>query len=286
MMNPESGKITVLIVKPRKAPIVAEIETGLKSYQNIVGGYIEEVQISQNATLICNEEGKINGLDPNRIVNEDMICGTFIIAGSDGGEELISLTEDQQQWYSKAFYGIVADLPEDEQCNADLFTCNVEEYIAKNIFDFNKLSESYKTDDRQYAKDVLRELHRIFVKSYGTDCIDALDEYDDEFILVPAVIQSEDTGNMCIGLVYLDTSSSGEHWDTIFFTEKGVHSQKTIFENDELKDLRSFLPYRYWYTPEYRGDIHVNREYAPEEVKEMLDYATANNQEQGFNMQL
>lgn len=273
-MNPDTEKITVVIVKPGKAPTVNEIETGLQSYQSIVGGYIEEVTIDENTILICNEEGKLKGLAPNRIVNEDMICGTFFLAGYDGGEELVSLTEEQQKCYSEAFYGLVADLPGETRCKTDLFTCNVNKYLSGNNFDLKKLSESYETDDKQYAKNVLRELHGIFVKSYGTDCIDELDEYEDEFILVPAVLRSEDTGKICIGFVYLDTSSSGEHWDTIFITEKGVHSQKDIFEKKELQELRFFLPYRYWYTPEYKGDIHSEIHKAPYEVKEMINYAT------------
>ena len=44
------------------------------------------------------------------------------------------------------------------------------------------------------------------------------------------------------------------------------------------------MPYEYWYTTEYEGDIHVNKQKIPKEIKEMLDYATAEEQTQSLNM--
>lgn len=53
----------VLIVQPQIRPYVAEIEEGLKPMQEIVGGSIEMVDLDDNTSLVCNEEGKIRGLD-------------------------------------------------------------------------------------------------------------------------------------------------------------------------------------------------------------------------------
>ena len=40
-----------------------------------------------------------------------------------------------------------------------------------------------------------------------------------------------------------------------------------------------------WYTPDYDGDIHSNRDYAPDDVKALIDYAREEmEQTQGMNM--
>ena len=58
----------VIIVKPFTNPYVATIKGDLRSMQEIVGGYIEVIYPFDNPeiALICNEEGKLEGLTPNR----------------------------------------------------------------------------------------------------------------------------------------------------------------------------------------------------------------------------
>ena len=46
-----------------------------------------------------------------------------------------------------------------------------------------------------------------------------------DFILAPAVIRIRETGEIYAGLVELDLSSSGEHWDTSFIIPCGVFDQ-------------------------------------------------------------
>ena len=48
----------------------------------------------------------LNNLKANRCVSNDIIAGTFFIAGDDGGEELISLKEEQINEYTEKFYEI------------------------------------------------------------------------------------------------------------------------------------------------------------------------------------
>lgn len=77
MKDPE---ITVLRVEPGKAPEPVTMPNTLEAMQQMVGGYIEVVCLD-DACLICNEEGKLIGLDGNRRVGDDIITGTFFIAG-------------------------------------------------------------------------------------------------------------------------------------------------------------------------------------------------------------
>jgi len=103
----------VLIVEPDRAPRVAEIENTLESKQEIVGGRIEMTCPPihpDDAVIICNEEGKFNGSEPNRAVfladgtPYDIIFGTFIICRAPiDSDDFESLTDEQISRYSK-FY--------------------------------------------------------------------------------------------------------------------------------------------------------------------------------------
>ena len=83
-----SGKISVLLVEPNKYPKMIEIDDTLEAMQAVVGGDIEEyMPFEDEVAIICNEEGKVNGLPPNRAVYEensremqDIICGKFFVA--------------------------------------------------------------------------------------------------------------------------------------------------------------------------------------------------------------
>ena len=101
-----SRKIKGLCVDENKLPEVVEIPNNLKSLQELVGGYIEYCYMPnhEDVVLICNEEGKINGMGPNRDIGHDIIFGPFFIVGDnpDIGENL-SLTEEQISKWSKAF---------------------------------------------------------------------------------------------------------------------------------------------------------------------------------------
>lgn len=78
--------IQILKVEPGKAPVFTEIENTLEAMQEVVGGYIEMVDPwGGDVALICNEEGLLNGLTPNRLILDgtgrvfDVICGTFFL---------------------------------------------------------------------------------------------------------------------------------------------------------------------------------------------------------------
>ena len=63
------GKISALLVEPNKYPKMIEIDDTLEAMQEVVGGDIEEyMPFEDEVAIICNEEGKVNGLTPNRAV--------------------------------------------------------------------------------------------------------------------------------------------------------------------------------------------------------------------------
>jgi hypothetical protein len=71
-----------------KEPYEKTIPSGLSSLQNEVGGMIQVVYPFEDPVgLICNDEGKINGMELNRALRTeegeiyDIVAGTFLVAG-------------------------------------------------------------------------------------------------------------------------------------------------------------------------------------------------------------
>lgn len=84
------NKIKVFIKNPRRAPYSAQIGNKLESLQKTVGGYIETVTIAEDMVIICNEEGRLNGLSRNCKVCGIEFVGPIIFAGR-AGEEFASV---------------------------------------------------------------------------------------------------------------------------------------------------------------------------------------------------
>ena len=121
-------KIKVVVVRPCEAPEVLEIDATLESYQQLVGGYIECVYpFKDRVGLVCNEEGKLRNLPPNRCLTTprgrvlDVVAGTFFIVGL-GEEDFISLTDDLAEKYTALFaepdFTMVCDCVEVMTCDA------------------------------------------------------------------------------------------------------------------------------------------------------------------------
>ena len=83
------AKIRCIIKRPdEKYGHVTNISTSLKNLQGIVGGPIETIACGGSSVIICNEEGKIRGLEPNFIIGTppfvDVVVGEAIVIGVDG----------------------------------------------------------------------------------------------------------------------------------------------------------------------------------------------------------
>ena len=99
----------VVMVEPRKPAYVAEIDEGLKSLQNVVGGYIQAVYpYEEPVALICNEEGKLLNMELNRALRDEdndifeVVAGTFIIVGL-GDENFESLSDEMAEIFVQKF---------------------------------------------------------------------------------------------------------------------------------------------------------------------------------------
>ena len=88
----------VVTKEPGKDPNVTTITNDLEGIQKAVGGFFEVVRFWDNIVLVCNDNGKFEGLPYNftfygdRIVGPVFFCGETL--GEDGGE-FCDLTEEQ-----------------------------------------------------------------------------------------------------------------------------------------------------------------------------------------------
>ena len=104
-----TGKIRVVMVEPQKEAYITEIGSTLSDMQQAVGGYIEGFYPFEDMVcIVCNEEGKINGLDLNRAMRDedghiyDIIAGPFFICDC-SGENFGSLSPEMAKKYQEMF---------------------------------------------------------------------------------------------------------------------------------------------------------------------------------------
>jgi hypothetical protein len=138
------AQIHVLIVEPGKAPYDSIIDNTLTGLQAVVKGTIEYLGLGENSALVCNEDGKLLGLKGNRVINGDIIAGTFIICGDDGRGNNISLSDEQIALYRERFAE-----PEhytDEQVQ-DAIYCEVTSHGSLNDLLRNLVDENEDEDD-------------------------------------------------------------------------------------------------------------------------------------------
>ncbi len=97
------GVMRALYVEPGRAPFETEIPNCLKAEQQAVKGLIDLVYLDNGSILICNDEGKLIGMEGNRVLdNGTIIAGPFLIVG-DAGENFCSLTDEQAAYYMQRF---------------------------------------------------------------------------------------------------------------------------------------------------------------------------------------
>lgn len=106
----DKKEIKVLMVEPGKHPKVTMLKDDLDSLQKAVSigadyqGLIEIISIGNGDCLLCNEEGKLIGLEGNRRLENDIIVGVFYVLSEDSEGNLVSLTEQKIKCYTEMFW--------------------------------------------------------------------------------------------------------------------------------------------------------------------------------------
>ena len=153
-------EITVLKVEPGKAPEEVTIPNTLEAMQQMVGGLIEIVYLD-GVCLVCNEEGKLVGLEGNRRVGRDIISGTFFLAGDTDYGEFCSLTQEQLDQFSQRFAQPETFRPkEDEMEKIELkVSMEPERLDALRYF----LQKQQKGSPQKELERALEELYETYV---------------------------------------------------------------------------------------------------------------------------
>lgn len=92
----------VVVKRPFESPEIVNIENTLEAYQSIVEGYIESVTLSPDLMMICNEEGKLNNLTINFVLNHDPIVGTVLFTNYNE-EDLTDISDENINAIIKSF---------------------------------------------------------------------------------------------------------------------------------------------------------------------------------------
>lgn len=115
--------IEVLMVEPMKEPCMVTLDNNLTALQTAVSigadyrGLIEIISLSDEVCILCNEEAKLIGLEPNRRFLSDVLCGVFYVTGQDEEGNLCSLSAEHVAYY-KNFFGDPEVISKEEAENA------------------------------------------------------------------------------------------------------------------------------------------------------------------------
>lgn len=126
--------IRAIIKEPGKEPEQITIANSLEAFQEAVGGYIENYALKDKGLIVCNEEGKLRGLEYNFHYDEnyapEIFVGTILVVGiteDEHGEIVYEDTPLTAEEFSKlirddigAYYCEDCDLWFDEPCAEDV----------------------------------------------------------------------------------------------------------------------------------------------------------------------
>ena len=97
----KEAKIKVLALLPMEPPKVVELDYTLEA--NIE--CLPLCDLGAEFTLVCNDEGKLLELPPNRMLwgGADYLAGSGFIAGTDSEGNMTSLTAEEIAYYTEKY---------------------------------------------------------------------------------------------------------------------------------------------------------------------------------------
>lgn len=94
----------IVYVEPHRPGFEAEIPHEYEAESKAVGGLIEVVGNGDETCIVCNDEGKLNGMEGNRHLDNgvSIIAGPFFVCG-ETLDDFRSLTDEETQKYLERF---------------------------------------------------------------------------------------------------------------------------------------------------------------------------------------
>ena len=78
----------IIFKAPGRVPEIRNIDGSLKTLQELVGGNIEPITLHNGMVILCDEEGKLRGKEPNIWLEriKDTLVGNVVFLGAEGEE--------------------------------------------------------------------------------------------------------------------------------------------------------------------------------------------------------
>lgn len=160
-MKAKNQRNKILVVEPSKEPYTKTVHDIEQALIETVGEELDYFTLKNNIDLVYNAEGKINNLPFNRVIEDDVICGTFAIVGL-FQDDWCSLTSKQIRFYKKLFQirhdeGLIQFLNQELKYSSNLLKCRLKGVgKLKNII----------VTDREFSK-YLKKYDKKRGKKYG-----------------------------------------------------------------------------------------------------------------------
>lgn len=144
------------------------------------------------------------------------------------------------------------------------------DYIERNILpriDYQKLYDSYHTEDMEYAKGIFNLLHQTMINIYGSEFNSEGNSSDS--ILIPGAAAGN--GEICLVLLVLDLAGTIRRVD--FLTEYGCctdYEDMLPEEKERYKEVaQRYAPYMCGYAVDLlKGNFNINE--LPDKVQKLL----------------
>ena len=94
-------KIKVVVKHPGEAPYFDYINNELGAFQRAVGGYIETFRLTDDITVVCDEEGRLKEKEYCFSWSRVSFCGTCLFVG-DTGDQFTDLPYDNMEDFYRA----------------------------------------------------------------------------------------------------------------------------------------------------------------------------------------
>ena len=103
-------KIKCLMIEPGREPVVRYMEPTLKAFKRAVNqgalhrGEIEAKRLADNVYAIFHKDRFLTGLQPNRMLGDDIISGVMFVVVTDENRQPVSMTDEQVSKFALRFW--------------------------------------------------------------------------------------------------------------------------------------------------------------------------------------